>query len=739
MEGICNRGKKMFAACLAVILVLLSLSACSKDGKIVSDQKEDGGKGNEIQAMGRYIEKNIELPEGETLRTLIGMDKNPEGKIVLFTEDKSETYAKYSTYTLMEDGKWEKEELQWLNDMKLESQKTLIQITWGADHHLYASYKVGKDMNEILQTRIVTTVDGIKAEEVVIPDLEKKDKNNLFPYVREVMTFADGNLILIDFNKIILYNRNTGEKIYEISSEDGKISVNENSLYHYNTQGNTIDEYSSSGKNVKSTPITIQSPYEAKLQVAEDKSVAIHSNEGIQIKQEGSDVWEVKADSNAGSIGSPKYYCSGFEVGNKGDYYVYYNSMDETAKISHYIYDKDIPLNPETTLTIFALKDNSAIRQAANEFQSVNPNIRIEFNVAASEEGAAVDDDYIRTLNTEILAGKGPDILVLDGLPVESYIEKGVLKDISDTIKSLVDSGDFLPNIAEVYTIDGNIYTVPSRIGLPMAFGDSDLVANAGDVAKLSEYIKQNSNKNIFGTVDQKVLVEFYLNILNDDLFQKDGSIETLKLAQFLENIKDILDSSVLADRENGKYPSTEWRLIEEGNLLYLGNIMGFYQSESCFSVVKQWDASYGSINRSFIPVGKIGVNSGGKNQGIAEQFIQTLFSLDGQTTDYYDGYPVNKKALESYLDIERTFADAYGGSLKGIDGKSYEMSIEWLIKEHRQATIKMCGAVTQEAILDSKLADMVISKSADYFAGKKSLDETVELIVTGTKAYLAE
>jgi hypothetical protein len=35
-------------------------------------------------------------------------------------------------------------------------------------------------------------------------------------------------------------------------------------------------------------------------------------------------------------------------------------------------------------------------------------------------------EDYIRTLNTELLAGNGPDILVLNELPADSFVEKGV-------------------------------------------------------------------------------------------------------------------------------------------------------------------------------------------------------------------------------------------------------------------------------------------------------------------------
>ena len=43
----------------------------------------------------------------------------------------------------------------------------------------------------------------------------------------------------------------------------------------------------------------------------------------------------------------------------------------------------------------------------------------------------------LKTLNADIMAGKGPDILVLDGLPIASYMEKGLLADLSDVLDEL--------------------------------------------------------------------------------------------------------------------------------------------------------------------------------------------------------------------------------------------------------------------------------------------------------------
>ena len=55
--------------------------------------------------------------------------------------------------------------------------------------------------------------------------------------------------------------------------------------------------------------------------------------------------------------------------------------------------------------------------------------------------------DALKTLNTEIMAGKGPDILILDGISAQTYVEQGMLEDLSGIFK---DAG-LLTNVNCIY------------------------------------------------------------------------------------------------------------------------------------------------------------------------------------------------------------------------------------------------------------------------------------------------
>ena len=65
------------------------------------------------------------------------------------------------------------------------------------------------------------------------------------------------------------------------------------------------------------------------------------------------------------------------------------------------------------------------MRQAASMFQLAHPDVRVELIDGQTEAGSTTVSDTIRALNTELLSGNGADVLVLDGLPADAYIEKG--------------------------------------------------------------------------------------------------------------------------------------------------------------------------------------------------------------------------------------------------------------------------------------------------------------------------
>lgn len=131
----------------------------------------------------------------------------------------------------------------------------------------------------------------------------------------------------------------------------------------------------------------------------------------------------------------------------------------------------------DAVLRLYTLKENENLCQSAKLFMEKYPKYPVVIEVGISEEDGKTVSDAIRSLNTEIMAGNGPDIILMDGLPIEDYIEKGVLEDLSDVVKGVKTNGEeFFENVLSSYEKGENLYAVPSRFSVPIIIGKEGAV-----------------------------------------------------------------------------------------------------------------------------------------------------------------------------------------------------------------------------------------------------------------------
>ena len=216
----------------------------------------------------------------------------------------------------------------------------------------------------------------------------------------------------------------------------------------------------------------------ARLAFAPDGSLFLCDATGIYRHTATGTLWERVVDGSVTSIGLPSFFCGGLIVSNDGadEIYVIGNGM-----LLKYTFDKNATSTASEKLTIFSLYENDTVQQAVVAFNRAQSDVMVDYTVAMKQNTGGTEQDYIKALNTELLAGKGPDIIILDGLPIESYIEKGVLTDIS----AVVDGAEaVLPNIrAASASGDGKLYAMPTRMELPLAYANE---ANSGAFDTLS-------------------------------------------------------------------------------------------------------------------------------------------------------------------------------------------------------------------------------------------------------------
>ena len=408
-------------------------------------------------------------------------------------------------------------------------------------------------------------------------------------------------------------------------------------------------------------------------------------------------------------------------------------SAADGVKLMRYVYDPDIPAVPDTTLTIFGLKDNSTIRQAIGAFQQQNPNVRIDFRIASEGAASANTEDIIRTLNTELLNGDGPDILLLDGLPVNSYMEKGVLADLTDGITTMAEGG-ILENIAKAYEYEGHCYGIPSRFTIPAMAGEQSALGSVKSLEELAAFTESSGNggapfltpsNNLYG--EEGMMMDYYEDCSSD--LVESGKIDEAALTKYFTDMLRIQKA------QESNFMETDIGVVDGKVVLF--ELMGFMESdEDLFYVqeIKGYNAtnvilsglsgSGMSSEHALMPVfgesfytprQAVGITSASKQQELALQFINLLLSQTVQDVYLYDGFPVNSRSLDKLVE----------NAIKN--------------KENSTKFREMCGQLNTPIFVDQVVREAVQSQMKGLLDGTLTAESAAAAVMEKIELYLKE
>ncbi len=456
-----------------------------------------------------------------------------------------------------------------------------------------------------------------------------------------------------------------------------------------------------------------------------------------------------------------------------------------SGKLVRYVYDPKVPTVPDELVTVYSLREEDKVRQAIAQYQAQNPQSFVRYEVGMSGSDAAGREDAIKKLNTELMAGRGPDILILDDLPEDSYIEKGVLLNLSDHISQMTGEQKLLPNIVESFRQDGKIYSVPVSFTIPAVFGGEKDLAQVHDLTSLADTIErlreENPGKEIIGMFSEEVAVKWLLPISGPAFVDQSGNLDAQVIADYLEQINRIYTASTegLSDslrkshenmRELYKTADADHYYMEAYNslgsastefLLYeavfsAGNLKNTYTFQEVLSINKiegyedmRLKPLDGQCSHVFVPELVTGINASSTHREGAEAFFDVLMGKEVQQL-FYDGFMVNQAALENQLSPEwrvllnggisadyGEISSSVGGSTG--DGLEFGMNIYMPTKEEYQELYHIFCELNTPYIAKPVVEEAVVEVGAQYLTGYLTLDEAVQKIKSKVDLYMAE
>lgn len=216
--------------------------------------------------------------------------------------------------------------------------------------------------------------------------------------------------------------------------------------------------------------------------------------------------------------------------------------MLEDGRLCHFTYNAEAPAVAETELNIYSLYPDDDMTQMITRFQKANPDISVNHEIGLTGEDGMTEADAVRTLNTEILAGNGPDLICLDGFNLQSYLEKGVLADISH----ILDAGDPLfRHITDCFAEDGMICAVPTTFTFPAMYGKEEYISQIHDLSSLVEAATQAKaviapESRVVNGMYPDIMADYFYDSCSASWMEDDCTLDGAKLTEFYAAMKEL-------------------------------------------------------------------------------------------------------------------------------------------------------------------------------------------------------
>lgn len=326
------------------------------------------------------------------------------------------------------------------------------------------------------------------------------------------------------------------------------------------------------------------------------------------------------------------------------------------------------------TCANLTVTDEDILNAAIVKFEEENPEATVKIN-DLSKLGYDTDK-YINTVNTELMAGKGPDIIPLSYLPAIKYFKKSIFANLGSMIENdkSFQEDKLFTNVIEACKYHGNLYTMPIKFSFAGVFASKEIMDEegikivdktwtTGEFIDIAKKVTKDLDRN--GTMDRYALPQLPMDIVTKlfintgyfiDYENEKASFDSPKFVELLELLKTISDKKLTHKKikigENISYKNSK-------DIVFSGNIFGGYRS------ILGLKYSLGGGERVIYKLPSFGESEGysfdsdmmltiintSENKDLAWKFLKVMLSEDVQCKFSFatnpTGFPINKKALD--------------------------------------------------------------------------------------------
>lgn len=433
-------------------------------------------------------------------------------------------------------------------------------------------------------------------------------------------------------------------------------------------------------------------------------------------------------------------------------------------------------LADRTILTYATMYLDYDMRERIIEFNKSQTDCRIEIRDYSEFN---TQDDYnagLTKLNTEIIAGKVPDILDTRGLPVHQYGGKGLLEDLWQYIDNDTELGGrnaVMQEVLQASEQDGKLYQLFNSFTIRTVAGASGVVGSdmSWTLAELRAALAaMPEGCTIFGDGDTKesMLSSVMAMQMENFVDWESGecsfdSAEFIALLEFCNSFPLEFDWSSVDMYE---YEDERERISSGKQMLMMETIYDFqyiqiqeflFGGEMTYVGYPREDGGVGS---SFVIENGLAMSTTCKNKDAAWSFMRELVmpqSTGNEDYFYFNGwgFPVNKQDFERMAKQYMTpmyYLDENGQPMLDENGEPMEMSqggIGWgdgsfmelyaTTQEQYDYIMELYRSIDTVYTYDEEIYSIVRGAALRYFHGDLTAEEAAHQIQSRVKIYVNE
>jgi hypothetical protein len=370
------------------------------------------------------------------------------------------------------------------------------------------------------------------------------------------------------------------------------------------------------------------------------------------------------------------------------------------------------------------------------------------------------EDDYnagLTKLNTDIITGNTPDLMILDSsMPSESYISKGVLKDLDGYFKKDEDlsRNKYLTNVMDAFKSNGKMYMViPSFSVYTVAAKTADVGNQTGWTIADVEALAKKKNveyANLFGPLSstQDQIMSLALGLSSEDYINWDTQQCHYNSDGFISMLDFIKKFPAKDQTDQNTDTSGYWRdgkaLLESTNIYSFEAYNQMKKGDFGTDITLIGFPTASKNGSAIMPDFKLVMSATSKYQDGCWQFMRIFLGNDYQNA-LTDTFPVSETALNALgakaMKVP-TYTDQDGKVVEDpqtcyIGGQ--EVKISPMTQDEVNTLTGFIKGLTVPYSLNQEVQNIITEETAPFLQGQKQAKDVADIIQSKVQIYVNE